>query len=1039
MVVHDNHTYLCTEEMRLKDDRERKKYWKKWGPYTAERQWATVREDYSPNGDAWSHFNHEMARSRAYRWGEDGIAGVCDSHGLQHVAFAFWNEKDDILKERLFGLSNPQGNHGESIKEAHFHLDNVPSHSYMKYNYKYPQQKFPYKELVETNAKRTRKEREYNILDTGLFDDQRYWDVYIEVAKESQDPDELLFRMTAYNRGPERAPLHVLPHVWFRNTWAWGYDDIKKPSAHASGPLAIETNQEKLGTRYLELSPSPGVGHSTHDVQPELLFTDNDTNYSALGWGKNKVDYVKDAFHNYVVHHEKSAVNPAHVGTKAAAWYSFTEDGGVAPGECAVVRLRLTKLKPDGFMDEELFDDTIEQRRNEADDFYFRVSPLPMDQDLRNVQRQALSGMLWCKQHYHFVWDQWANGDPSQPPPPDSRKHVRNEHWKHMFLDDVLSMPDSWEYPFFAAWDSAFHCLPIAMIDPDYAKKQLDVFTREWYLHPNGQLPAYEWNFGDVNPPVHAWSVYRVYKMERKMYGREDVDFLERVFHKLLLNFTWWVNRKDSNDKNVFEGGFLGMDNIGIFNRSDPLPTGGSLEQADSTGWMGFYSLCMMNMALELAKHRRVYEDIASKFFEHFIQISDAMQYRHGKEEKPLWNEEDGFYYDAITWGGPYTQQLPVRSLVGLVPLYSTLTLEPEIIDQFPNFKRRLEWFIENNTAVAKRNIASLTRRGKDQRLLLSFINEDRLRRILYRMLDEKEFLSAYGIRSLSRHHKDHPFSMDVNGQRYEVAYLPGESDSGLFGGNSNWRGPIWIAVNMLLIESLQRFYTFYGESFKVECPTGSGDEMHLGHVAEELQHRLQHLYARNVEGKRAVHNEHPLLDADPNWRDHIWFFEYFDGDTGRGLGASHQCGWTGLLAKLIHDTGVTCRMPQTPRTPTTAAAHYFDDVFARRKSIDSSRPTTPKLARRSSLKPTNGVPADNKDEDYFGKEGDDMVAATKKAADAHTRTASVGAPDEVSKQRMQDADNHLANHVTNQLERLKTNEPASKVHDEFEAQLDGT
>lgn len=774
----------------------------------------------------------------------------------------------------------------------------------MKYLYKYPQNKFPYKDLVDTNAKRSRTEREYNILDTGIFDNDAYWDIFIETAKEAEHEEELLFRVTAYNRGKERAPLHILPHVWFRNTWVWGREPPEnKPSIHHVANLAAQTKHHKLGDRYFQVSPSPGIGRSGEDIEPELIYTDNDTNFETLGWGKNKEKFCKDGFHKYVCEHDKTAVNPEKTGTKTAAWYKFNEDGGVAPGECAVVRFRLSK-KMQPYLDEELFDDIMEARRQEADDFYFRVSPLPMTDDHRNIQRQAFSGMLWCKQYYHFVQEHWLHGDPTQPPPPPGRKEIRNSHWRHMHLDDILSMPDSWEYPFFAAWDSAFHCIPLAMIDPDFAKKQLDLFTREWYLHPNGQLPAYEWNFGDVNPPVHAWATFRTFKIERKMYGTEDLDFLERVFHKLLLNFTWWVNRKDASDKNVFEGGFLGLDNIGLFNRSDPLPTGGTLEQADSTGWMAFFCLSMLNISLELAKHRRVYEDIASKFFEHFIHISDAMRFRQGNDEKPLWSEEDGFFYDAISWGGPWSKQLPVRSLVGLIPLYATLTLEPEVIDAFPSFKRRLNWFIDNNHAVARRNIASLKRRGKDDRLLLSLVNEDRLRKILYRMLDEEEFLGQYGIRSLSRYHKKHPFSMDVNGQKFEVAYLPGESDSGLFGGNSNWRGPIWLAVNFLLVESLQRFYMFYGDSLKVECPTGSGDEMHLGHVAEEIQHRLQHLFVSNEQGKRAIHNDHAILDSDPNWRDYMWFYEYFDGDTGRGLGASHQCGWTGLIAKLIHDTG---------------------------------------------------------------------------------------------------------------------------------------
>lgn len=812
--------------------------------------------------------------------------------------------RSGFLKERLFGLSNPQGNHGESLKEAHFHLDNTPTHSYMKFLYKYPQRKFPYEQLIKENAKRTREEKEYSLIDTKVFDDDRYWDIFIETAKEADDEDELLFRVTAYNRGPEPAPLHIVPHVWFRNTWAWGRESAdKKPWIRQVGGTTAQSKHHKLGERYFQCSPSPGTGSSGQDVQPKLMFTDNDTNYKALYGQPNKTPYVKDAFHRYIVDDEQDAVNPKNIGTKAAAWYAFDEDEGVPPGECAVVRFRLSK-RYEGFLDEELFDDIMEMRRQEADEFYYRISPLPMADDLRNIQRQAFAGMLWCKQYYHFIWEHWANGDPGMPPPPPGRKTIRNQHWKHMYLDDILSMPDSWEYPFFAAWDSAFHCIPLAMIDPEFAKKQLDLFTREWYMHPNGQLPAYEWNFGDVNPPVHAWSTFRTFKIERKMYGREDLDFLERVFQKLLLNFTWWVNRKDFDGKNVFEGGFLGLDNIGLFNRSDPLPTGGVLEQADSTGWMAFYCLCMLNIALELAKHRRTYEDIASKFFEHFILISDAMRFRSGGEEKSLWNDEDGFYYDAISWGGPWSHQMPIRSLVGLIPLYATLTLEPEVINKFPAFKKRMQWFIDNRPEVAERNIANLKRRGKDNRMLLSLVSEDRLVKILRRMLDETEFLSDHGIRSLSKYHKDHPYSMDVNGQRFEVGYVPGDSNSGLFGGNSNWRGPIWIAVNFLLVESLLRFYMFYGNTLQIECPTGSGDYMHLGHVAEEVQHRLQHLFVRGDDGRRAINDGNEMLDYDPNWKDYVWFYEFFDGDSGRGLGASHQCGWTGLIAKMIHDTG---------------------------------------------------------------------------------------------------------------------------------------
>ncbi|EGC46530.1 cytoplasm protein [Histoplasma capsulatum var. duboisii H88] len=927
----DDSQYRCEEEKRLHEDRKRIKYWKKWGPYVAERQWAT-------------DFPHDHARSRTYRWGEDGIAGVSDTHGLQNIAFAFWNEKDDFLKERLFGLSNPQGNHGESIKEAHFHLDNTPTHSYMKYLYKYPQKKFPYQDLVEENARRGKQDREYQILDTGIFDDNRYWDIFIETAKE--DEDELLFRVIAYNRGPEPAPLHIIPHVWFRNTWGWGRENGKKPSLKKIGPLTVQSDHCKLGTRYVQLSPSPPTADSAKEnVVPRSLFTENESNAKFLYGTDNEQPYVKDAFHRYIVDEEKEAINPECQGTKFAAWYAFDEGDGVPPGECAVVRFRISK-RNDLYVDEEVLDNIIEKRIEEADDFYYRISPLPMADDLRNIQRQALSGMMWTKQHYQFIWDQWAEGDPGLPPPPSERKAIRNQKWKHLHIDDVLSMPDSWEYPFFAAWDTAFHCIPLAMVDPEFSKKQLDLLTREWYMHPNGQIPAYEWNFGDVNPPVHAWAVFRIFKIERKMYGRQDLDFLERVFQKLLMNFTWWVNRKDFDGKNIFEGGFLGLDNIGLFNRSEPLPTGGVLEQADSTGWMAFYSLSMLNIALELAKHRRIYEDIASKFFEHFILISDAMTFRVGNEQSSLWNEEDGFYYDAISYGGPWSHQLPVRSLVGLIPLYAVLTLEPELINKFPDFKRRMNWFIDNKFDVAERNIASMKRRGKDDRRLLSLVSKERLEKILKRMLDETEFLADHGIRSMSKYHSEHPYSMEVNGQEFKVGYVPGDSDSGLFGGNSNWRGPIWLCVNFLLIESLLRFHMFYGDSFRIECPTGSGDYMNLGQVAEEIQHRLQHLFVRGDDDRRAVNGGNDILDFDPHWKDYLWFHEFFDADTGRGLGASHQCGWTGLIAKMIHDTGITCRLPHTPRTPVTAASHYFDDILSR---FSKPRPSKSQMLRRSS------------------------------------------------------------------------------------------
>ncbi|KAK5660888.1 hypothetical protein OQA88_12261 [Cercophora sp. LCS_1] len=1037
MVVFDNHEFLTDEERRLKEDRNRVKYWKKWGPYVAERQWATVREDYSADGDAWSHFPHDHARSRTYRWGEDGIAGVCDTHGFQNIAFAFWNERDPFLKERLFGLSNPQGNHGESLKEAHFHLDNTP-HSYMKYLYKYPQKAFPYEDLLKENARRTKEDKEYQILDTGVFDEDRYWDIFIETAKEDDDPNELLFRVTAWNRGPEPAPLHIIPHVWFRNTWAWGREPAEnKPSLGLHAENLVKSKHHSLGERYFLLSPSPGTGPSGQDVQPELIFTENDTNYELLYGGKNEQPYVKDAFHRHIVDKEKGVVNPAQTGTKSAAWFAFNEGGGVNPGECAVVRFRISK-RDEAFLDEDEFDDLIEKKREEADDFYYHISPLPMADDLRNIQRQAFAGMMWCKQHYLFIWDEWANGDPSQPPPPPGRKGIRNSAWKHLHCDDILSMPDSWEYPFFAAWDTSFHCITLAMIDPDFAKKQLDLFTREWYCHPNGQLPAYEWNFSDVNPPVHAWATFRVFKIERKLYGRQDLDFLERVFQKLLMNFTWWVNRKDVDGKNVFEGGFLGLDNIGLFNRSEPLPTGGTLEQADSTGWMAFYCLNMLNIALELAKHRRIYEDIATKFFEHFILISDAMTWRMGsKEEKSLWNDEDGFYYDAISWGGPWIQQLPVRSLVGLIPLYATLTLEPELINRLPSFKRRVEWFINNRCDVAERTMHSIRKRGKGNRILLSLVSRDRLEKILRRMLDEDEFFSPHGIRSLSKYHKDHPYSMEVNGQTFRVGYVPGDSDSGLFGGNSNWRGPIWLCVNFLLVESLQRFYLFFGQELKVECPVGSGDYMHLGHVSEEIQHRLQHLFARGDDGRRSINGGSDVLDYDPNWRDYLWYYEFFDGDSGRGLGATHQCGWTGLIARMIHDTGVNCRLPQTPRTPSIGMSHYFDDILHRH--VDGTRtpkspllsPNMPRL-RRSSTSRSLAARSDFDTNDLNGydEEADGDFPARRGSVGHHM----LNDPNKVRER--QEADQHLHTYITQQLEKVRVEQSANgySVGDEFEA-----
>ncbi|KAK6464655.1 Six-hairpin glycosidase-like protein [Scheffersomyces coipomensis] len=902
------------EEARLKVKRVRT-----WGPYLGERQWATVREDYSPDGDAWSDFPFEHSRSRTYRWGEDGLAGVSDRRQLICLSMALWNGNDDILKEKLFGVTNSQGNHGEDVKELYWYLDNTPSHSYMKYLYKYPQGKFPYKELVDVNSKRSRLEDEYEIYETGLFDDNKYFDVVFEMAKGDEEMEELNFRITAYNRGEEVAPLHILPHLLLRNTWAWGTEESEqvKPKLTKVDDYTIEIEHEKFGKRYLTFAPAPGIDDDSPDVEPILLFTENETNTERLYGQPNKHKHVKDAFHDYVVDGDKTAVNPEGTGTKACAEFIFDQQGGVPPGDYVTIRYRLSKTRDE--IDERELDEIFVRRQDEADAFYWKVSPIPMSDELRQVQRQAFAGLLWTKQFYHFVHNYWSRGDPNTPKPPINRANGRNKDWQHMYIDDVLSLPDKWEYPFFAAWDTAFHCIPFAMIDPEFAKNQIDLLTREWYMHPNGQIPAYEWNFGDVNPPVHAWSAYRIFKIERKMYGVEDIDFLERVFHKLTLNFAWWVNRKDADGNNVFSGGFLGLDNIGVFNRSESLPTGGNLEQADSTGWMAFFSLQMLNIALELSKTRPVYQNIASKFFEHFILIADAMSHKDPDSDQPqatLWDEKDKFYYDAIRYGDHNTQSLPVRSLVGLIPLYASLTLEPEALEKFPAFKKRLDWFINSRKSVAERNIASMETRGVGERLLLALVDKDRLLAILDRMLNEDEFLSPYGIRSLSKYHKDHPFEMDVNGEKFVVEYLPGESDSGMFGGNSNWRGPIWFPTNFLLVEALQRFYLYYGPDVKVECPKGSGDFLNLAQCAQEIQHRLMHLFIPDDEGNRACNGDNDLLNKDPLFKDYVPFYEYFDADTGRGLGASHQCGWTAVVAKWIHDNGLSCRIPKTPKSP---------------------------------------------------------------------------------------------------------------------------
>jgi hypothetical protein len=878
---------MTAEELRLQESRERASHWKRWGPYLSERAWGTVREDYSPYGTAWDYFPHDHARSRAYRWNEDGLAGISDRHQRICFALALWNGRDPILKERIFGLTGSEGNHGEDVKEYYFYLDSTPTHSHMKFLYKYPQAEFPYARLVEENRRRGRNGLEFELLDTGVFDGNRYFDVFVEYAKAT--PEEILVRIQVVNRGPEPAALHLLPTIWFRNTWSWngGSERPRLWQAEAvAGASVVEMNESYYGRRWLYC-----------DGQPELLFTENETNARRLYGVENGSHYAKDGVNDYVVHSVKDAVNPARMGTKAAAHYRLM----IGAGETATVRLRLTDTNT-GVPFGADFDQAFADRRREADEFYSKVIPEHLSDDARNVMRQALGGVLWSKQFYHYVVDEWLKGDPAAPPPPADRKRGRNREWTHLYNADVISMPDKWEYPWYAAWDLAFHCIPLALVDPDFAKEQLVLMLREWYMHPNGQLPAYEWAFGDVNPPVHAWAAWRVYKIEKKRRGKGDLEFLERVFHKLMLNFTWWVNRKDAEGNNIFEGGFLGLDNIGVFDRSAPLPTGGHLEQADGTSWMGMYCLNMLAIAMELARHDSAYEDVASKFWEHFVYIAHAMN-NLGGQETTLWDEQDGFYYDVLHL--PSGQHLPmrVRSMVGLIPLFAVETLEPEVLSRLPGFKRRLEWFIDNRPDLTH-NLACMRTAGLGERRLLSIVDQGRLRRVLRYMLDEAEFLSAYGIRALSRFHHEHPYALSVNGSEHRVNYEPAESSTGLFGGNSNWRGPVWFPVNYLLIESLQKFHHYLGDDYKVEFPTGSGRMMTLWEVSAELSRRLTRIFLRGPDDRRPVYGGTEKFQNDPHWRDLILFHEYFHGDNGAGIGASHQTGWTALVAKLLQQSG---------------------------------------------------------------------------------------------------------------------------------------
>jgi hypothetical protein len=908
------------ESERLRAARGGAAPWRRWGPYLSERQWGTVREDYSDNGDAWNYFTHDQARSRAYRWGEDGIAGLCDDYQQLCVALALWNGEDPILKERLFGLTNGEGNHGEDVKEYYFYLDSTPTHSYLKYLYKYPQRAYPYDQLVRMNRERGRGGLEYELLDTGAFDEDRYFDVFVEYAKAA--PDDILMQITVWNRGPEPATLHVLPTFWFRNTWS-SREAADRPMLRqiSAGPGSlIRAVHADLGERFI---------YSEDPV--ELLFTENDTNTQRLENTPNRTQYVKDGVNDYIVHGRGDAVNPERCGTKAAAHYTIE----VGAGASHVLRLRLCDRTPAQFASAqdayggpfgEAFGAVVAARRREADEFYAGVIPAALGADGANVMRQALAGMLWSKQFYYYdigTWLKSRNGGAHAAP--------RNRQWRHMYNADIISMPDKWEYPWYAAWDLAFHILALTLVDEDFGKQQLDLMLQATYLHPNGQLPAYEWNFGDVNPPVHAWSTIFTYRLEAVARGRGDIEWLERSFHALLLNFTWWVNRKDRHGKNVFEGGFLGLDNIGVFDRSSPLPTGGHLEQADGTAWMALFCQNMLEIAIELTLQRPTYIRMCQKFVEHFLWIGSSMIVEGGGVG--MWDEEDGFFYDVLQTPDGAAQRLKVRSMVGLLPLCAVTVFEGKLREKYPEAMAPMRAFIEAHPELI-RAIHDPTKPGCEGRLMTAILDESRLRRVLARMLDEREFLSPYGVRSLSRHHADHPFVFRLGAEEYRVSYLPAESDNGMFGGNSNWRGPVWMPVNALIIRALLQYYAYYGDDFTIECPTGSGRLMTLYQVAEELSSRLGAIFLRDASGRRPVYGGTEKFQSDPHWRDYVQFYEYFHGDNGAGLGASHQTGWTGVIARTMHlfatttaeqvlETGARAAVPEVQerriRTPPPA------------------------------------------------------------------------------------------------------------------------
>ena len=866
---------MTQEQVRLIEDRDKKKNWRKWGPYLTERQWGTVREDYSKNGNAWEFISHDAARSKAYRWGEEGIGGISDDKQLLNFSIALWNKKDPIIKERMFGLTGNEGNHAEDCKEHYYYIDSTPTHSYMKMLFKYPQNEFPYAWLVEENKRRGKLDPEFELIDTGIFQDQKYFDVFIEYAKA--DEDDILIKITVENRSADAAKLSLLPTLWFRNTWAWGYDSYK-PELYLDENCVIKISHRELGDGYLYF-----------EKQAEVLFCENETNTIRL-YDHHLDGTFKDGINDYIVFGNPGVINKIHKGTKAAVHF----DLDIAAGKSKTICLRLAhKFLSKPFDD---FNQLFNERVLQANDFFDQLQAQIKSEEDKSIQRQAIAGMMWSKQFFYYDVKQWLKGDPAQPPPPDERKNGRNKEWTHLNNADIISMPDKWEYPWYAAWDLAFHTIPIAMVDPEFAKSQLLLLTKEWYMHPNGQLPAYEWAFGDVNPPVHGWATWRVYKIDQKLQGgKGDRKFLEEVFHKLLLNFTWWVNKKDNNGHNIFQGGFLGMDNIGVFDRSAQLPTGGYIEQSDGTSWMAMFTLNMMRMSLELAKENPTYQSLATKFFEHFLYIADAIS----NEGIDLWDEEDEFFYDVLHTPDDRRTPMKIRSMVGLIPLFAVEVLDSEEFENNPEFTARLDWFLKNRPDLAKL-ISRWGEKGKNERHLLSLLRGHRMKQILKRMLDETEFLSNYGIRALSKVYEQNPFKFYANGKEFSVRYTPGEGDTSLFGGNSNWRGPIWFPVNFLLIESLQRFHHYYGEDFKIEYPTGSGNKITLKEIAADLSDRMINIFRKGREANLPVYGNNSQLQGDPNFNKYLLFYEYFHGDTGRGIGATHQTGWTGLVAKLI-------------------------------------------------------------------------------------------------------------------------------------------